>query len=124
MDGKSRSKNGFAWGLGVLLLLCLAVCVGLVVRQEPAPSWECPFALMYEDICYTRFGSEERLALDEMEQVGTVQSCVPSTQMPEENDQTNVELLLNQPIWEKDGFLYIQPGEEKVYWVFSPETSK
>jgi len=44
--------------------------------------------------------------------------------MPKENDQTNVELLLGQTIWEKDGLLYIQPDGEQTYWVFSPKTDQ
>lgn len=107
-----------------LLLLCFAACIYLTARQEPAPAWECPLAVMYEDICYTYSGSKTFSSLDGMEQVGTVQSYVSSTQMPKENDQTNVELLLGQTIWEKDGLLYIQPDGEQTYWVFSPKTDQ
>lgn len=107
-----------------LLLLCFAVCIYLTAKQEPAPAWECPLAVMYQDTCYIRSAYEDIRSLDGMEQVGTVQSAVSSTRMPEENGQTNVELLLCQTIWEKDGLLYIQSGEEQTYWVFSPKTSE
>lgn len=118
-----KYRKYFFWGGIGLLATALAVCISQVGQPESAPSWECPLTVMYESTYYVRAGSKELRSLDGMEQVGTVQSCVSSTQMPEENYQTNVEFLLNQIIWEKDDFLYIQSNEERVYWIFAPKNS-
>lgn len=122
----TRRKNrpsGLFWGVIALLLILLAICVSQVDQPEPAPAWECPLTVMYEDVYYTRSDYGKLYSLDGMEQVGVVQSCVPSTQMPQENYQTNVEFLLDQIIWEKDGLLYIHSNEEGVYWTFKPKSS-
>ena len=83
------------------------------------PPATCPITVMYEDSYYVFRGETVTISfLDGLEDVGSIQSCVSVTQMPEENYQTNGETFLNRTLLKKDNCLYVDSDEDGVYWVF------
>lgn len=78
---------------------------------------------MYQGNYYFGWSEEaEASEVDGAERIGTVQSYVDISKMPEEDLQINgTDVLVGREIWLKDDTLYLQSEKEGIYFIFERE---